>query len=195
MNIATAKELTFLPLLNQSVINAVAKSKILGKAKLATRLLRRMEHVALRPLTITYNNILNACAFSDPHEEDRKEILDIALYMLKEAKRTCGANFITYGTCLRVIGTFEDDVSERWRLTREIFRSCCEDGQITKLVLNQVRFVASPAQYALLLNEVTDERTGKIRNTYTRNARGTNKSPKRQKRVASKLKKRPFTKK
>lgn len=130
-----------------------------------------MEHVALRPLTITYNNILNACAFSDPHEEDHMEILDIALRILKEAKETCGANFITYGTCLRVIGNFEDDTSERWRLTRDTFRSCCSDGQLTKLVMNQIKFAVSPAQYSLLLDEVTDERTGQLRHAYTKNAR------------------------
>jgi hypothetical protein len=161
----------FHSLLQRSVINAVAKSKLPGKAKITVQILRRMQDVALRPLTITYNNILNACAFSDPREGDRKEVVDIAMNILREAQETCGANFITYGTCLRVIGNFEDDTSERWRLTRDTFRSSCADGQLTKLVMNQVKFAASPAQYSLLLNEATDERTGRLRDACTKNAR------------------------
>jgi hypothetical protein len=153
------------------VINAVAKSKLPGKTKIAMKMLKRMEQVALRPLTITYNNILNACAFSDNQEENRKEILDIAMNVLREAKDTCGANFITYGTCLRVIGYFEDDASERWCLAKDTFRSCCADGQLTKLVMNQVKFAVSPAQHVLLLNEAIDPRTGRLRDEYTKNAR------------------------
>lgn len=154
-----------------SVINAVAKSKLLGKSKIAAKMLNRMKHVSLRPLTITYNNILNACAFSDPKVEHRKEILDLAMLMLKEAQETCGANFITYGTCLRVIGTFEDDPASRWRLARDTFRRCCADGQLNKLVMNQVKFAVSPSQYSLLMQEAKDEKTGQLRDSFTRNCR------------------------
>lgn len=153
------------------VINAVAKSKLHGKSKIAVKMLKRMKHVSLRPLTITYNNILNACAFSDPREENRQEVLDMAMMMLKEAQETCGANFITYGTILRVIGTFEDDPSSRWRLARDTFRSCCAAGQLNKLVMNQVKFAVSPSQYSLLEQEATDSRTGELRKDFTRNSR------------------------
>ncbi len=153
------------------MINAVAKSTLLGKSKIAAKMLKRMKHVSLRPLTITYNNILNACAFSDPNAEDKRTIVDIAMLMLKEAQETCGANFITYGTCLRVIGTFEDDSASRWRLARDTFRSCCADGQLNKLVMNQVKFAVSPSQYSLLTQEAKDEKTGQLRENFTRNCR------------------------
>jgi hypothetical protein len=166
------------------VINAVFKSKLPGKAKITIQILRRMEHVALRPLTITYNNILNACAFSDPRGGNRKEVVDIAMSILREAQETCGANFITYGTCLRVIGNFEDDSSERWRLTRDTFRSCCSDGQLTRLVMNQVKFAASPAQYSLLLSETTDVRTGRLHDACTKNARRVKTRPSTKKTIA-----------
>ena len=130
-----------------------------------------MKHVALRPLTITYNNILNACAFSDPVKEDPKGVLDISMSMLKEAQETCGANFITYGTALRVIGTFEKDPMERWRLARDTFRKCCEDGQLTNLVMTQVKFAVSPSQYSLIVQEAKDEKTGQLRKKFTRNSK------------------------
>ena len=154
-----------------SVINAVAKSKLLGKSKIAFKMLNRMKHVSLRPLTITYNNILNACAFSDPKLEQRKEILDLAMLMLKEAQETCGANFITYSTCLRVIGTFEEEPASRWRLARDTFRRCCADGHLNKFVMNQVKFAVSPSQYSLLTQEAKDEKTGQLRDSFTRNCR------------------------
>ena len=103
---------------------AVAKSKILGKAKISIQLLRRMKEVSIVPITITLNNILNACAYSDSGYENRREILDIALVILKEAQKTCGANYITYGTALRVIRFFADDYMERWQLIRRVFPCC-----------------------------------------------------------------------
>ena len=167
-----------------SVINAVAKSKLVGKARIAVQVQRRMKQVSIRPITITFNNIMNACAFSDPHDDDRVEILEIALKALKEAQETCGANFITYGTCLRVIGNFEFDTSNRWRLTRTIVRECCSDGQLTKVVMNQARYSLHPAQYELLLTEVTDQRTGKLREEYTMNARRKTVAPVKKKSVS-----------
>lgn len=153
------------------MINAVAKSNLLGKSKIAAKLLQRMKSVSIRPLTITYNNILNACAFSDPMVEARREVLDIAMIMLKEVQESCGANFITYGTALRVIGIFEDDSVARWRLARDTFRKCCTDGQLNKLVMNQLKFAVGPGQYSLLRQEAIDEKTGDLRREYTRVAR------------------------
>jgi hypothetical protein len=130
-----------------------------------------MKDVALRPHTITYNCVLNACAFSRVVGEDRKEILNIALDTLKEAQEICGANFISYGTCLRVIALFEDDSFERWRLTRDTFRSCCHDGQLTKPVLEKLKFGISPSRYATLVGEATDKKTGRLRDEYMKYAR------------------------
>lgn len=149
----------------------MAKSKLHGKSKIAAKMLKRMKLVSLRPLTITYNNILNACAFSDRREENCQEILDITMIMLKEAQDTCGANFITYGTTLRVIGTFEDDPASRWRLARDTFRRCCADGQLNKLVMNQVKFAVSPSQFSLLEQEAKDPKTGELRTDFMRNSR------------------------
>lgn len=153
------------------VINAVAKSKLPAKAKIALKLLRRMKSVSLRPLTITYNNILNACAFSDPEEENKQEILLVAMTMLKEAQESCGANFITYGTALRVIGSFEDDSAARWRLVRDVFRTCCAEGQLNRLVMNQVKYSVTPSQYSLLRQEASEPKGGRLRYEYTVNTR------------------------
>lgn len=77
------------------VINTVAKSKRRGKAAMALELLRRVQSVALQPQTVTFNNVINACAFSDPDEEDPDAILETAVSILNEMDKP---NCISYWT-------------------------------------------------------------------------------------------------
>ena len=153
------------------LINVVAKSKLPGKAKIAVRLVNRMKEVAIRPITITYNNALNACAYSDREIDDRKEVMQVATMILKEAQETSGANYISYTTYLRVIRFFVYDRLEQWRLIRETFQRCCEDGQLTPTIMKQIRPSLSAHQYGLLMKEATDKKTGRWREKYTRNAK------------------------
>ena len=151
---------------------AVAKSKILGKAKIAIQLLRRMKEVAIVPITITLNNILNACAYSDRGYENRREILDIALVILKEAQNTCGANYITYGTTFRVIRFFCDDYMERWQLIRRVFRECLRDGQFSPSIMKHLRGKGlTNTHYNLLVKEATDPETGEWKEEYMENSK------------------------
>ena len=153
------------------LINVVAKSKLPGKAKIAVRLVSRMKEVAIRPITITYNNALNACAFSDRELDDRKEIMQVATMILKVAEESSGANYISYSTYLRVIRFFVNDRLEQWRLIRETFRRCCENGQLETSVMKQMRPALSSHQYDLLMSEATDPNTGRWREECTINAR------------------------
>jgi len=156
------------------IINAVAKSKILGKAKISIQLLRRMKEVSIVPITITLNNILNACAYSDRGYENRREILDIALVILKEAQNTCGANYITYGTALRVIRFFADDYMERWQLIRRVFRECLRDGQFSPSIMKHVRGKGlTVTHFDLLVKEATDPETGEWKKEYMKNSKRT----------------------
>jgi len=104
--LCTHLEIVSFPLNNS---NAIAKSKRPGKALLASQFLQRMVEVSLRPSIVSYNNVLNACAFSSKTGDDPKVILNIAMEMLNEAQEGPGANWISYQTALRVIGSFEKD--------------------------------------------------------------------------------------
>jgi hypothetical protein len=152
------------------LINVVAKSKLPGKAKVAVRMLGRMKSVAIRPVTMTYNNVLNACAYSDRLLDNREQILDLALMVFNEARDTVGANSITYGSYIRVIRFFVDNRLERWQQIRKAFRQCCDDGQFTLQILREAKAGVTAHQYELLKNEVTDERTGQWRAAYTKRA-------------------------
>ena len=76
---------------------------------LASQFLQRMKEVSLRPSVISFNNVINACAFSSQIDDDPDEVLGIALDVLKEAQDGPGANWITYQTVFRVISTFAAD--------------------------------------------------------------------------------------
>lgn len=76
---------------------------------LAKQFLQRMDEVSLRPSVISFNNVINACAFSSKVDDDHDEVLTIALDVLKRAQDGAGANWITYQTAVRVICTFATD--------------------------------------------------------------------------------------
>lgn len=153
------------------LINVVAKSKLPGKAKIAVRLVHRMKEVAIRPITITYNNALNACAYSNRQKDNRQEVIDIASMILTEAQASCGVNYITYSTYHRVVRYFVYDHLERWQLIRGTFRECCEDGELTPDIMKQMKLCLSAQQYELLVQEATDSRTNRLHKKYTVNAK------------------------
>jgi hypothetical protein len=136
-----------------------------------------MQSVALTPVTVTYNNVMNACAFSDHSKDDCKEVLRIALELLREAQQTCGANYITYGTSLQVIYNFEADPSERWRLTRGTFQQCYADGQLWGAILGRIKYAIALAHFALVHSMAVDERTGNLREECIKNSRRVKKPP------------------
>ena len=154
------------------VINAAAKSKRPGKAQIALQILRRMQEVALRPPTVTYNNVLNACAFADSPDDHLEEILDIAEKVFEETNISCSPNYITYSAYLRVICRFVKDGTKKRDLTWHVYRQCCEAGQLTKMVMRQIKHCLTTRQYAeLKADAMEDEKTGQYRREYTENAR------------------------
>mmetsp|Transcript_3301 Transcript_3301/g.9241 ORF Transcript_3301/g.9241 Transcript_3301/m.9241 type:complete len:877 (+) Transcript_3301:291-2921(+) len=150
-------------------VNAAAKSKLKGKAKIAEKILRRMESVALKAGTVTYNSVLNACAFSLHPEDDREEVLQIASRMWEEVRQNNRPNYITYQTMLRVVSTQVKGDSEKWRLVSEIVDMCARDGQLTNQVMHGARMNVSPCDFQKLRDRVVDQRTGSYRQEFVAN--------------------------
>ena len=137
-----------------------------------------MQEVALRPPTVTYNNVLNACAFANHPDDVPDEILEIATQVFEESKKSCGPNYITFGAYLRVISRFVKDGTKKRDLVYDIYRQCCEAGQLNKMVMRQIRQALTSSQFATLrADAVIDEKTGKYRSEYTKNARLTKLAP------------------
>ena len=140
-------------------INAIAKSTTPGKAQVALDILRRMQSAAVAPLIETYNNVLNACAFS-VHPKDRpKRVFEIAMKVFEEARNTVGANHITYLTMLRVINTQVSDKEKKWQWVREMVELCADDGQLTKPIMHGASLNVSPMQFQKLRLQVIDRAT------------------------------------
>ncbi|KAL7558695.1 hypothetical protein ACA910_013413 [Epithemia clementina (nom. ined.)] len=156
-------------------VNAIAKSTQPGKAKVALDILRRMQSAAVAPLIETYNNVLNACAFSIHPQDDPKEVFHIAQTVFEEARKTVGANHITYLTMLRVVNTqiTEDDHDQKWQLVREIVHLCAEDGQLTKPIMHGASLNVSPLQFQQLRLQLVDRVTGLYKNEFTKVAAAT----------------------
>lgn len=102
------------------VINTIAKSKRRNKAEVAMQILRRMQSVALRPGCVSFNNVINACAFSNHPDDDPELVLQIALDVLKEAQDGPGANWITYQGTIRVICSFVSDAGKHIKFLKLI---------------------------------------------------------------------------
>ena len=141
-------------------VNAIAKSTRPGKAKVALDILRRMQSVAVAPHIPTYNNVLNACAFSVHPKDDPEQVFDIAMTVFKEARQAVGANHITYLTMLRVINTQVRGREQKWFWVREMIQLCAQDGHLTEPIMHGARLNVSPMQFEELRLQVIDRRTG-----------------------------------
>ena len=47
-------------------------------------------------------------------------------------------------------------------MAREVFRQCCDDGQLTRTVMTQIRFAVTEEQYSMLEDEVMTTGTTQI---------------------------------
>jgi len=131
-----------------------------------------MQDVAIRPPTVTYNNVLNACGFANHPDDHAEDIINIAKEVFDEAKATCGANYITYAAYIRVVRTFVRDGTRKKDLVKDAFRQCCEAGQLTNSVMKQMKYALTARQYAELEAEALGgSGKGKYRSEYTENAR------------------------
>uniref|UniRef100_A0A7S2YMD2 Pentacotripeptide-repeat region of PRORP domain-containing protein n=1 Tax=Entomoneis paludosa TaxID=265537 RepID=A0A7S2YMD2_9STRA len=150
-------------------VNAAAKSPTPGKAAIAEQLLRRMQSVALKAETITYNSVLNACAYSVHPDDSPEEVLRIAFRILDEVRLKSGANHITYMTMLRVVNSQVNDEAEKWQLVRNIVNLCATDGQLTNQVMHGARLNVAPKKYYNLRNKFIDGHTGDYKDKYKEN--------------------------
>lgn len=129
-----------------TVINAISKSKHESKGQKALRILRRMDKLyqagnkEARPNEITYTAVINSCAFpSLLDSRTRRKALDTALFTLKElqSSRYGQPNQVTYGTFIRACANLlHDDEKMRRTIIKRVFRQCCKDGQLGRMVLN-----------------------------------------------------------
>jgi len=139
-----------------TVINAWARSHNYGKAEHALKLLNQMselykegKNTNIKPNTIIYNSVMNACAFTVGNELEQVKALNIAYNMLTELESSPYGNpdSITYGTYLKVCANQMPDSELRRNIVEATLKKCIRDGQVGELVLQQLRVVAPADLY------------------------------------------------
>jgi len=141
-------------------IHAIAKSREAGKARRCREVLERM--VAARddgfheaaPSLITYSTIINACAYTNGNEDEKKEAFDLARTcfqtLLESADMDpCDSSFANF---FLVISKHLKHGAVRDQFAEAIFLEGCKRGKMGKLVLSGFR-KASPSVANRILSE------------------------------------------
>lgn len=119
--------------------------KLLSEARKVNRAFDRKD------LLIAYNSLLNSCANST--KSGAYDAFQIALDAYKDVQNSCSVNadHITYATFLKVCGIFIDNDNERSVIVRKVFKRCCEDGQVSNIVLRALHASSCEDEYCRLL--------------------------------------------
>lgn len=141
-----------------AVISAHGRSNAHDKAQRAFAVLGRMiashhnGNISAKPNTTAFNAALNSCAFVDGDSGVRLEAFNVVLAVMGLLKKLAKPDHTTYGTVLRACSTLLPATdARRKRVVESIFRLACQEGLVSKLVVTQLRFAASPDQYQTLL--------------------------------------------
>jgi hypothetical protein len=132
-----------------TVIEAIAKSKNERKAQKALRMLRRMDQLYkagntdARPDEWSYACVLYSCA--SPSVKDpriRRKALDTALFTYQELQNNSAygkPTEVIYGTFIQACSILLDESDAlRPTLIRAVFQQCAIDGQVGRLVLQNI---------------------------------------------------------
>ena len=122
-----------------SVLDAWAKSKEPHKGARTRDLLNQLvslhqttKRPNLRPTQISYNSVLNACAFSaiGTSLEEQREALQIAVKTFSEMRRsrTTAPDTVSYGNMLKCLANLMPQGDLRTKMALQIFAKCSEEG-------------------------------------------------------------------
>lgn len=147
-----------------TVISCYARSDVPWKAKIAQQILNKMVdsyksgNSMVKPTVFTFNAVLNACAYTfNPNEKvDAFMVIVSTLVLLQEFTKP---DHTTYGTLLKAwCNLIPKDDDRRSRIVSSVFRQCCKDGQVGNMVIQQLKFAASPELYRSLIGrDITQE--------------------------------------
>eukprot|EP00565_Helicotheca_tamesis_P003951 CAMPEP_0185728158 /NCGR_PEP_ID=MMETSP1171-20130828/3609_1 /TAXON_ID=374046 /ORGANISM="Helicotheca tamensis, Strain CCMP826" /LENGTH=714 /DNA_ID=CAMNT_0028396833 /DNA_START=90 /DNA_END=2231 /DNA_ORIENTATION=- len=151
-----------------TVINAWARSHNLDKAERALDIHQQMCELyesggrinpKVRPNVVIYNAVMNACAFTMGDSIEQHRAMEIAHSMLTELEKSEHGtpDQITYGTFLKVCANQMPEGETRDQIVNVVFRKCAKDGQVGRMVLQQMKSLANPESYEKLLNRKMEE--------------------------------------
>ena len=108
------------------------------------------------PNIICFNTILNACAFSAmAGDDEKKEALAAAVKtfkMLRE-KNFARPDALSYGNMLKCIANLMPIGDARSSMAKTIFTSCCEEGMVGGMALDEIRRCLPSKEFLQLLSK------------------------------------------
>jgi len=138
-----------------TVINAWGRSEMRGKADYVLDIFRDMEALfkegnkSVKPNVVIYNAVINACAYTFGDNAEQNRAIEISNLMFKELEVSAYGNpdQVTYGTFLKVCNNQMPACDTRLRVVSAILKKCIQDGQVGKLVLDQLKSVTTEVQF------------------------------------------------
>jgi hypothetical protein len=135
-----------------AVLTVLSRAKDPNKAKRAKDILVRMIEKrdkgdkSVAPNLRTYNNILNACAYTKGKPKERMSAFRIAVDSINDLRESplLQPDPVSYGLFLRSCAQLMPPSDKREAVVKNIFRKCCNDGQLGTYVLHELSHAASP---------------------------------------------------
>ena len=146
-----------------SVLNALAKSKATGfKAEKCKSVLNSMITLHeedgssdTKPNVIVYNTVLNACAFSaHGGPDERRQALSVAVETfneLRHGKFGLSPDAVSYGNMLKCCANLMPPGSYRTKMASQLFMSCCNEGLVGGMCLDEIRRGVPSTEFVQLL--------------------------------------------
>ncbi|KAL9180807.1 hypothetical protein ACHAXT_011260 [Thalassiosira profunda] len=145
-----------------SVLNALAKSKrVLHKAEKCAAILKAMIELHeddgsqdTRPNIICFNTVLNACAFSaHTSEEERRRALAVAVEVFNSMRRGkfVSPDAVSFGNMLKSVANLMPPGDQRNAMASRLFASCCDEGLVGGMCLDEIRRCIPPRAFLPLL--------------------------------------------
>lgn len=138
-----------------SVITAFARSRIPDKAAKSLVILQRMidsyenGNLEAKPRIHAFNACLNACAFTTSRiDQHQMEAFLITVSIILLLQKYSKPDSLTYSTVLRACSRLlARDDERRDFISQSIFNRACREGQVDKMVIEQLKFAASSDLY------------------------------------------------
>lgn len=148
-----------------TVINAWGRSWERGKAEHVLKIFNDMEklfnegNTSVRPNVVIFNAVINACAYTFGDQAEKNRAIEISHHMFTKLEKS---NYgkpdqVTYGTFLKVCNTQMPPDNTRDRVVTAIIRKCMKDGQVGKLVLDELTTAVSEDLFEDLMGKNINE--------------------------------------
>ena len=142
-----------------AALAVISRANDPNKSKRAKDILVRMIEkrdkgdMSVAPNLRTYNNVLNACAYTKGKPEELMSAFRVAVDSINDLRESplLQPDPVSYGLFIRSCSQLMPPSEKREAVVENIFRKCCNDGQVGTYVLHELSHAASPELCGKLL--------------------------------------------